>query len=202
MEIVGGKITEVSRVAILPGSFHPPTVAHLGLAEAALSRVDLVVFALPRAFPHKTYGPIGLEARLSLLTHLTASEPRFAVAVSDGGLFVEMAREWRQLHNETRELFLLCGRDAAERIVSWPYPEGDSIEQQLSEYALLVASRGGAYQPPAHLKDRIEPLPADWHDVSSTRVRQALSAGEDWRTLVPATVHDRVAELYQNKATD
>ena len=199
MEIVGGKVTEVSRVAILPGSFHPPTVAHLGLAEAALSRVDLVVFALPRAFPHKSYGRIGLDARLELVAAVASSESRFAVAVTVGGLFVEMAREWRQLYAATRELFLLCGRDAAERIVAWPYPAGDSIEKQLTEYRLLVASRDGAYRPPDHLKDRVEPLPADWRDISSTRVRQALANGEDWRALVPAAVHDRVEALYRGR---
>lgn len=200
MEIAGGKVTQVSSVAILPGSFHPPTVAHLGLAQAALARVGLVVFTLPRAFPHKSYGSVGLDARLELLSHLTASEPRFAVAISDGGLFIDMAREWRRLHPATDELFLLCGRDAAERIVSWPYPPGDSIEKQLSEYALLVASRDGDYRPPADLGRRIETLAARWDDVSSTRVRHALAGGEDWCKLVPAAVHDHVARIYAKAA--
>jgi nicotinic acid mononucleotide adenylyltransferase len=196
MEFVRGNVTEVSRVAILPGSFHPPTVAHFGLARVALERVDAVVFTMPRTFPHKRYEGVGQAERLEMLLRLAAPEPRFAVAVSEGGLFVEMARELRTLSPDLREVFLVCGRDAAERIVAWPYTEGDSIERQLAEYSLLVAARRGVFVPPAGLRERVETMEASWDDVSSTRVREAIAAGEDWRALVPEAIHGMVEMLY------
>src|ERR1039458_5080843 len=49
------------RLGVLPGTFNPVTVAHLALAEAALTIVDEVVFVLPRQFPHKTYSGAAFE---------------------------------------------------------------------------------------------------------------------------------------------
>ena len=43
------------RLGILPGTFNPPTRAHVALAEAALGEVDEALFVLPRSFPHKEY---------------------------------------------------------------------------------------------------------------------------------------------------
>ena len=60
MELLHGQFTGPGPVAILPGSFHPPTVAHLALAEAALARAAAIVFTLPRAFPPKSYDTVDL----------------------------------------------------------------------------------------------------------------------------------------------
>src|SRR6266436_6594706 len=108
-----------AKLAILPGAFNPPTRAHLAMAEAALTVVDEVLFVLPRAFPHKEYTAAGFDQRLELLRAATAGHPRFSLAAADRGLFIDLAREARADYGEGTELFLLCGRDAAERIVSW-----------------------------------------------------------------------------------
>ncbi|MFN0101212.1 MAG: hypothetical protein ACKV2U_03870 [Bryobacteraceae bacterium] len=204
MELIEGEFTTGGPVAILPGSFHPPTVAHLGLAQAALARVETVIFTLPRAFPHKRYEGVSQSDRIELLSRLTANEPRFAVAVTEGGLFVEMARELRHLRPAIRHVFLVCGRDAAERIVSWPYPKSEPIERQFDQYSLLVAARQGAFTPPRRLLPYIENLitEANWDEVSSTRVRNAIEQGADWRPLVPQRIHDLVDALYSPSRVD
>ena len=199
-----GQFTEGGAVAILPGSFHPPTVAHLGLARAALGHVSRVVFALPRTFPHKRYEGVGLEERVGMLRRLTAGEARFAVAVSEGGLFVEMARELRALVPGAREVYLLCGRDAAERIVNWPYPESEPFVRQVELFSLLVAGRQGTFTPPEELRQSIALLETEenWDEVSATRVREAIAAGEDWRALVPAPIQAEVERLYSPSRLD
>jgi nicotinic acid mononucleotide adenylyltransferase len=204
MELAAPDFTTGNAVAILPGSFHPPTIAHLGLAQAALARVDTVLFALPRAFPHKTYGRVALQDRLLVLQQLIASQPRFAVAIAESGLFAGMARELRLLRPQTSEIFLLCGRDAADRIVTWPYPEADPIERQLDDFQLLVAARDGVYTPPPDLQPRVLTLPAaaNWDGISSTLVRQAIEAGEPWRHLVPGPIHHLVETLYSPSRLD
>ncbi len=204
MELVQGQFTESGTVAILPGSFHPPTVAHLGLARAALGRVAKVVFALPRAFPHKRYEGVGLEERLEMLRRLTAGEARFAVAVSDGGLFVDLARELRALVPGAGTVYLLCGRDAAERIVNWPYPENEPFVKQVELFSLLVAGRQGTFTPPAELRASIALLETEenWDDVSATRVREAIASGGDWRALVPEAIHAEVERLYSPSRLD
>src|SRR5438309_2273406 len=95
MEFIRRHETSPLRLGILPGSFNPVTVAHLALARAALSQVDEVVFVLPRLFPHKDYSGASFEERLELLCTATDGEPRWSVALSDGGLFVEIANECR-----------------------------------------------------------------------------------------------------------
>jgi nicotinic acid mononucleotide adenylyltransferase len=135
-----------AKLAILAGAFNPPTRAHLGVADAALAVVDEVLFALPRAFPHKEYKDREFETRLEWLRAALAGYPRFSLAVTEGGLFIEIAREARAVYGTSTELFLLCGRDVAERIVGWDYGEGDGIQKQLEAFELLVASRGGVYE--------------------------------------------------------
>jgi nicotinate-nucleotide adenylyltransferase len=198
MEIERPIAEGTARIAILPGSFHPPTVAHLGLGSLALTYADAVLFTLPRAFPHKSYEAVPLEERLRLLHLCLRGEPRFYAAVTAGGLFIDMAREARQEIPAAREILLVCGRDAAERIVGWNYDREHSIEQQLEEYSLLVAGRQGSFIPPERLSHRVVPLDANgvWDDISSTRVREAITTGGPWRSLVPAAIHDEVERLY------
>lgn len=188
-----------ARLAVFPGTFNPPTCAHLALAEAALGRVEEVVFVLPRAFPHKGYEGATFEQRLRLLREAVSANPRFSVASSAGGLFIDIAREVRQHYPSPTELLFLCGRDAAERIVHWDYGEPGAFARMLQEFGLLVARRGDEYSPPAELASRIHPLPVgcEWDEVSATEVRVRLAAGKDWRHLVPAGIVPLVSEYYR-----
>ncbi|MBI3208584.1 MAG: hypothetical protein HYZ37_06750 [Candidatus Solibacter usitatus] len=190
------------RLAILPGAFHPPTLAHLALALTALesNAADEVLLVMPAEFPHKRYEQVSLEQRLELLTDASREHARISTGVSDGGLFVEIARECRKAYGDAPQLRFLCGRDAAERILQWDYGGAlPSIEAQLREYQLLVADRnGGVDFPPglAHAVARL-PLPEDYSAHSSTEVRRRLSEGRDWEELVPHAIRRKVAEWYR-----
>ena len=82
-------------VGVYPGSFDPPTVAHLAIAEAAwrqasLDRVDLVISRRPLGKP----APLApaLADRLRALEAVAASRPWLAVTVTDARLLVDIAR--------------------------------------------------------------------------------------------------------------
>ena len=177
-------------LAILPGAFNPPTCAHMAIAEAALTFADEVLFVLPRVFPHKDYTAAGVDERLTLLHAAIAANPRFSLATSERGLFIDLSHEARGDYGPTTELFLLCGSDAAERIVNWDYGVADGIHKQLECFGLLVASRGIRYEPPPELQERVQSfdLPCDLAQVSSSEVRRRIRAGEPWRDLVPDSV--------------
>lgn len=187
-------------VAVLSGAFHPPTLAHLALAEAALNAgaADEVLLVLPVRFPHKLYGDIGLDQRVEMLRAATAAKPAHSIGISEGGLFLEIARECRECYGEDVRVRFVCGRDAAERIIGWDYTGAPSIEEQLREYELLVAARGGALAAPEHLAHAIEPLAleGDWEEVSSTEVRERLARQAEWRHLVPEEIHHLVEQWY------
>ncbi len=184
-----------AKLAILPAAFHPPTQAHMALIEAARRYAGEVLCVLPREFPHKQYETVDLEERLQLLRAL----PGFSIGVSEGGLFIDIAREVAALAGPTTELFFLCGRDAAERIVGWDYGDDRSAAAMLSEFQLLVAARRGEYRAPEDLRQRIHrlELPGSFDDISSTDVRARLQAGGDWEHLVPAGIVERVRTLYR-----
>jgi hypothetical protein len=79
---------------------------------------------------------------------------------------------------------MLCGRDAAERIVHWDYGAPGAIEKMLEEFSLLVAARRGEYVPPpslAHAIGRLE-LDGEFDHVSASEVRRRIAAGEPGST--------------------
>ncbi len=114
----------------------------MALAEASLEHADEAVLVLPHVFPHKVFEGPGFEDRMRLLLAAVAEEPRFSVAASRGGLFIEIADELVEAYGSgTRQLFV-CGGDAAHRIVNWNYGEPGAFVKMLVRFELLVAARG------------------------------------------------------------
>ena len=190
-----------ARLGIFPASFHPVTRAHLGLGRDALARVEEVLFVLPRRFPHKEYETVGFKDRLRILLAAIAGEPRFSVAATDGGLFIDIARECRPFYPPGTEFWFLCGRDAADRIVNWDYGEAGAFEKQLREFGLLVADRGGRYDPPERFRNRIVRLEtsADYAGISATEVRRRIARGDRWEHLVPPPAVELIREIYRKR---
>ncbi len=191
-----------SQLGVLSGTFHPPTRAHLGLARDALARVDEVLFVLPRRFPHKEYEQVPFEERIRLLLAATAGEPRFSVAASDGGLFIEIARACRGAYGPETALWFVCGRDAAERIVNWDYGEPGAFVRMLDEFGLLVADRDGRYDPPETFRHRIRRLEtsADYSGISATELRERIRRGAPWEHLAPESVVPLIRQIYAKRA--
>ena len=161
------------RIGVLPGAFNPVTNAHIALARASIEqhRLDQIVFLLPEVFPHKEYVGASFEERIALLEAALSGEPLCAIASSDRGLFIEIAEAVRDHYGPDVEIFLICGRDAAERIVNWDYGDGPDFARQLLQFQMLVGSRGQGYDIPAEHQGRIHSveLPA------SLRSRQEIT---------------------------
>lgn len=192
-------------MGVLPGAFNPPTVGHEAVAAAAREQFDLeqVVFLVPEAFPHKSYEGASLEDRIAMLCVATAPEAAHAVASSGEGLFIDIARQVRERYGAGIEICLICGRDAAERIVGWDYGDGPPLRDQLKEFRLLVTSREGEYAPPAKHASRIQrvALASSLDEVSSTSVREAVAQDGAWRCWVSESVAAEIDRrgLYQTR---
>ena len=187
------------RIAILAGSFNPPTIAHMELLRAGGAESDETICVLPTEFPHKDYSGATLALRLEMLrVAIVTLDVRCSIATSNKGLFIDIARECRSLFGPSAAISLLCGMDAAERILTWNYERAEVVEEMLDEFELLVGPRGSVYHPPAHLVRRIRPLPigGHFHAVSSTEVRQRIRRGEPWQHLVPTPILELVSEIY------
>lgn len=190
MDLIAAPAAQPRALALLPGSFNPPTRAHVDMARAALDFVDAVLFVLPREFPHKSWTGATFDQRLEMLRRVAAGDSRLGVAVSDRGLYIEMAREAQALF-PGRRIELVLGRDAAERIATWNYAEPGVFEKLASEFPLRVAPRLGTFAGAAQLA-----LPPDCDSVSATEVRRRISAGEPWQDLVPGEIVDFVRQIY------
>jgi nicotinic acid mononucleotide adenylyltransferase len=189
-----------SRIALFPGAWNPPTVAHAAIARAALEWADEVIWILPKAFPHKGWEGLDIPARLEMLRRVAMAEPSFSVALAQGGLYFEMAEEARDFFGSAPEIGLLCGRDAAERIAGWDYGTPGVFDQMIELYPLLVAARAGHYEPAQHQAGRIIHLamPPEFDEVSSSEVRRRIAANEAWRHLVP----DQIVALLNSGSFD
>jgi len=100
------------RSGIQPGSFDPPTLAHLAIADAARRCWDLdrVVWALSRdPLGKESGGRTTVEARRAVLESVAADHRWLEVIVSDARLVVDLASgydvvvmgadKWHQLHD-------------------------------------------------------------------------------------------------------
>ncbi len=185
-------------LGVLPAAFNPPTRAHLALARAALAHTDEVLFVLPREFPHKPYEGATFDQRLEMLLAATYAEPRFSIAASSRGLFADIADECRESYGDDVRLLFICGRDAAERIVTWDYGEPEAFRRMIARFELLVAPRNGCYEPPPDLQHRfgILELTEDIALISATEVRERLRRGETWEHLVPPEIVPLVRAIY------
>lgn len=184
------------RIGVLAGAFNPVTRAHVALVEAALKVVDEAVCVVPRTYPHKEFHGASLEHRVEMLR---LASNLYRVELTEGGLFIDIARELRRAQPES-EIYFICGRDAAERIVTWEYGDPGALENMFEQFHLLVAARQGAYNPPEHLQRRIHSLslPRNFDEVSSTEIRRRISAGEPWQDLVPEPIVDLVRGIYSS----
>ena len=159
--------------------------------------LDLIVCVVPRVFPHKEYSGATLEQRVEMLDAGSPAIPH-AIASTEQGLFIDIARECRDHCGTEVQLSFICGRDAAERILHWDYGRSGVVEEMLRDFELLVAPRGGHFSPPAEYRDRIHALQVrgGHEEVSSTEVRERIARGEPWEHLVPEEIRERVREIY------
>jgi nicotinate-nucleotide adenylyltransferase len=194
----------VTAVGILGGTFNPPHLGHLIMAQEALVQLDLqrVVLMPVSAPPHKELLPPedpGAQARLALCRLAVAGDERFEVSdleVGRGGpsFTVDTLRDLHE-HDPEHDLTFILGGDMAHRLPSWREPEA-----VLSLARLAVAEREGIRRE--DLRQRLSGLQGAERlaffdmprvDVSSSAIRGRVAAGRPIRYLVPEAVEAEIA---------
>jgi nicotinic acid mononucleotide adenylyltransferase len=192
-------------VALLPGSFNPPTAAHLLLAERARSEgLDRVMFLLSvRTVGKRAFGLIPEDRMLALQA---MGGDAFSVGACSHGLYADQA-EAASAAFDGAEICFLVGSDKVLQIFErrWYGDRDTALERLFTRACLLVAPRSDQSErlravlgAPENRRfaDRVSILrlhPAVG-DLSSTRVRGLLHAGADPAGLVPSAVADLVAQ--------
>ena len=185
------------RLGILGGTFDPPHVGHLAIAQDAWSRipVDRVLF-VPAAVPPHKVGAVCTPAptRLEMVRAAVAGNDHFEASDIEldrpGPSFtVDTLRELTK-RQPGAELFLLLGADQFSELATWREPEA------IAALATLVLVPRGDVDADATLGNARRLLPeasltvldATRIDVSSTLIRRRRAAGAPIRYLVPDDV--------------
>ncbi len=80
----------MTRIAVYPGTFDPPTRGHTDLVKRSLALADRVLVAVSR---NSTKQPLfSLEERLEMLRHAVGTDPRVTFEAFDG-LLVDFCRQ-------------------------------------------------------------------------------------------------------------
>jgi nicotinate-nucleotide adenylyltransferase len=179
------------------GTFDPPHLGHLVLAECARDRLalDEVRFVPAGEPPHKRGRPVTPTAvRLAMVRLAVRGNRAFVVSTLEtrrhGPSFtIETLRAVRAEAPRAR-LFLLMGADSLDEFVTWREPEAI-----LGLATLAVAERPGRGRPAARLarRGRIAWLDNAEIDLSSSLVRARVRAGRSIRYLVPEAVAAYIA---------
>jgi nicotinate-nucleotide adenylyltransferase len=201
----------MGHIGILGGTFNPPHMGHLVMAQEALDQLDLDrVMLMPVAVPpHKEAGQDpGGAARVELCRLAVAGDERLDVStleVERGGasFTVDTLRELHDLEPE-HDLTFIVGGDMAQSLPAWREPEAI-----LRLARLAVAEREGVRREdiarrldPLHDGDRVVFFDMPRIDVSSSGIRRRVAEGRPIRYLVPDAVAEAVAErgLYRQAA--
>jgi cytidyltransferase-like protein len=151
------------RRAVYPGTFDPPTIAHVAIAEAALEqcRLDAVDFML-NAEPLGKASVRSLPARIEMLEALTAARSWLRVVTTEHRYIADIAQGYD---------VLVVGADKWAQILDPGFyaseAERDAAVGRLPE--LAVVPRGGLALPPASVVLVIEETMTT---VSSTAARR------------------------------
>ena len=201
--MLGGAAPESRALAVLPGAFNPPTLAHVELARAARGRGFDVLFSLSTHTIDKQDSPgLTLEERLHLLAEMAAAGDRFGVVLQNRGLYAEQAEALRRSFPAVETLAFVVGMDKVGQIFAPRYYADleDSLAALFGHARLLVAARAELdrshlsrlleREPARRFADRIEWLELDprWREVSATAVRKRLARGDTPAEWLPEPV--------------
>jgi nicotinate-nucleotide adenylyltransferase len=198
-------------IGILGGTFNPPHMGHLVMAQEALDQLDLDrVVLMPVAVPpHKeAREDPGAVARLELCRLAVAGDERFEVSsleIDRGGasFTVDTLKELHDVEPE-HDLTFIVGGDMAQSLPAWREPEAI-----LALARLAVAEREGVRREDIarrldalHDGSRVVFFDMPRIDISSSSIRRRVAEGRPVRYLVPDAVAEAIAEqgLYRQPA--
>lgn len=206
-----------ARYGILGGTFDPPHIGHLILAQEAHARLrlDRVWFVPTGAPPHKPGRAITPAAdRLAMVERAIAGDARFAISTVElerpgPSYSVDTLRALRAEWGPSVELFFVLGWDMVLYLPFW-----HDVSGVLAAVDGLVAVHRPGFEAAeagpeaverleaqiAGLREKLTLLDAPQVSASSTDIRQRVALSLPIRYLIPDTVCQYIAEhrLYRS----
>jgi nicotinate-nucleotide adenylyltransferase len=181
------------RLGIFGGSFDPPHIGHLLVAEDACDELglDRLIFVPAAIQPLKAHrGTVSPAQRLEMVRLLADGNPRFDVSAAEversGLSFTVDTLTHFATEYPAAERYFLIGADVLSTFANWREPA-----RVLELAQLVVLQRADADAPalpPAMDPARLRRLNTRRVDVSSTEVRERVRQGKPIRGFVTDNV--------------
>jgi len=196
------------RIGVFGGTFDPPHLGHLALAEWARESLalDRVLFVPAGAPPHKQAPRAAVATRVALVRAAVRGNPAFGVCTLEArragpSYTVDTLRALAGEHPGA-ELWLLVGADMFETMSTWRDIRGIV---RLARIGVALRPGSAAAVRPAWARGGLglRALANPALEISSSGVRARARAGRSLRYLVPDAVARLVAArgLYRSAAT-
>jgi len=188
------------KIGVLGGTFDPPHIGHLVVAQEVWWRLGLdKVLFVPAGEPwHKAGEEVTPARHREAMVRLAiAGDPRFELSRVDlerpGPTYtVDTLTELRRTYPPGTEFYFILGTDALAQLPSWRSPE------KLVRLARLAVVPRPGFDPVdldrleaeiPGLKVAIELVPVPAVGISSSEIARRVAAGEPFRYLVPEAVY-------------
>lgn len=192
-------------IGVLGGTFDPPHIGHLTLADFGRRSLDLhrvlwVVTAVP---PHKLAEPITpIEYRVAMVQATIGDTPYFELSQADidrpGPHFAIDTLRWLVERHQGADFVYLMGADSLNDLSKWLDPKGFleiCIKLGVMERPGVVVDMHALEVDLPGISKKVHFFDAPLVECSAQDIRGRVSKGEPFRHLVPP----RVAEIIMNK---
>ncbi|BCB04901.1 nicotinate-nucleotide adenylyltransferase [Bacillus sp. KH172YL63] len=186
------------KVGLLGGTFNPPHIGHLVIAEQALEKagLDEIRFLPNHVPPHKQADErVSPQQRVNMLEKAIQGHPRFSIEK------IELEREGASYTFDTIKLLteregntefsFIIGGDMIEYLPKWHRID------ELQEMVKFIGVNRPAYTHETPYDVHLIEVPAI--DLSSSYIRDTVKKGQTVRYLVPDDVYRYIKEegLYE-----
>lgn len=187
----------MKRIGILGGTFDPPHIGHLLIAEEVRLALDLeqVWFIPSHLPPHKEEAQTAAQDRIEMVRRAIENNPAFqihAIEVNRLGksYTFDTMRTLKKEHPDVKFYFIIGG-DMVEYLPHW-----QNIDQ-LIELVTFVGVKRFGYQ--LQTSYPIVEVNIPGIEISSTMIRKRLAGGESVKYLIPDNVYTYIKEkrLYE-----
>ncbi|QPC46956.1 nicotinate-nucleotide adenylyltransferase [Mangrovibacillus cuniculi] len=189
----------MKRIGLYGGTYDPPHIGHLLVAETVLEFLELdEIWFIPNASPPHKRKSLGVsnEDRVKMLSEATKDHPAFKVderEMNRGGASytVDTLRELKE-EFPVNDFYFIIGADSVETLPTWK-----EIDVMLELVHFVAVNREG-YQ--LETSYPVTVVPFQPVSISSTDIRERIASGKSIRYRVPTQVEKYIRErkLYES----
>lgn len=192
------------KIGVLGGTFDPPHIGHLILAEYTMEALDLdlVLFAPAGRQPFKEETRSQVAHRVKMVERAIADNPLFKLSQVDvereGPHYTADTLPLIQEEYPDAQLYFLMGGDNLQSLPKWKRAD------EILDWARLAVMRRSDENVEADMHDDVMPNLSDAVDIvdtpllsiwlSSTHIVERMQEGKSIKYLVPDTVLDYITD--------